>query len=386
MRASLIIAPGIASLVGFGGTLALVIAAAAAVRATPLQLSSWVAAICLAKAASSLVLSVRYRMPIVSAWSTAGAALIGTSQGFGMNAAVGAFLLAAGLVMLTATLKPLGTLVARIPASVASAMLAGILFQFAIALFRGAEAAPMLVLPLLVLFLVMRLVNPMGAVLAVLFAGIALTFALGLNAPLPATLRLSEMVLITPTLEPAALVGLGLPLYLVTMASQNLPGLAVLRADGYDPPARAIFAVTGFFSFVSAFFGAHTTNLAAISAAICTGPDAHPDPAKRWIAGIFYAGFWVLLALVGASSVSLFAAMPGALIATVAGCALMGSLASSLGQALAADSQRFAAMITFAVTASGITFFGIGAAFWGLLAGLAVIGLDGAARRLRAAA
>ncbi len=386
MRTSLIIAPGIAALVGFGGTLAIVIAAAQAVGASEGQTSSWVAAACLAKAASSLFLSVRYRMPIVAAWTTAGTALIAATHGVTMPAAVGAFILAAVLIMLTGALKPVESLVARIPMPIASAMLAGVLFQFVIALFKGAQTLPVLVLPLLVVFAVVRLINPMWAVLSVLLAGVSLTFILGLNGALPQGLSLSHLEYVTPSFEPAVLIGLALPLYLVTMASQNLPGLAVLRADGYDPPARAAFAVTGFFAFLSAFFGAATTNLSAITAAICTGPDAHPDPKERWIGGVFYAGWWILLAAIGASSVQFFAAMPAALIATVAGTALFGSLASSLAQGLSAERTRFAALTTFAVSASGITFFGIGAAFWGLLAGLAVIGLDGAARQLRRAA
>ena len=169
-----------------------------------------------------------------------------------------------------------------------------------------------------------------------------------------------------PAWDVATLIGLGVPLYLVTMASQNLPGFAVLRASGYQPPTQPVLAVTGAASLGTAFLGAHTSNLAAISAALCTGPDAHPDPAKRWMAGPFYALWWGLIALFGASLVGLFGALPPALLATVAGTALLGSMAGAMGAALAAEKDRFAAAGTLAVTASGVTLMGVGSAFWGL--------------------
>jgi len=174
------------------------------------------------------------------------------------------------------------------------------------------------------------------------------------------------------------------PLYLVTMASQNLPGFAVLRAFGYKPPSQPVLAVTGLASLATAFVGAHTSNLAAISAALCTGPEAHPDPAKRWIAGVFYALWWGLIALFGASLVGLFGALPPALLMTVAGLALLGSMASALGAALGPEKDRFAAAGTLAVTASGITLMGVGSAFWGLVFGLLVLGLESVRSRLRA--
>ena len=172
------------------------------------------------------------------------------------------------------------------------------------------------------------------------------------------------------------LIGLGLPLYLVTMASQNLPGFGVLKTFGYEPPARSILAVTGLASLVSAFYGSHQTNLAAITAAICTGPEAHPDPAKRWMTGVAYAAIFVLLALVGATLLAVLTAMPPELIRTVAGLALLMPLASALGAAFTPQSGRAAAAVTLAVTASGVAFLGIGSAFWGLVAGLVVTGLD----------
>ncbi|MEM9107127.1 MAG: benzoate/H(+) symporter BenE family transporter, partial [Pseudomonadota bacterium] len=194
-------------------------------------------------------------------------------------------------------------------------------------------------------------------------------------------LQLSRLVWVNPTFSFETIMGLGLPLYLVTMASQNLPGFAVLKANGYDVPSRPVLAVTGFASLVTAGFCAHTTNLAAITASICTGPDAHPDKDKRWLCGPVYAAGYVVLALFGASLVALFASFPKALIVTVAGLALIGALAASLSASVAREEDRFVAVATFAVTASGISAFGIGSAFWGLAAGLLIYGLDQIYRR-----
>ena len=377
MRWSVVVSAAVAALVGLGGTLAILVAAAQAVGADAAETSSWVSSLCLATAVASFGLSLRHRIPIVTAWSTPGAALIASMPGqVGLSAAIGAFVFAGVLVLLTAAIRPLGTLIERIPGSIAGAMLAGILLRFVIAVFDSAETLPALVLPLLALFLVVRLFTAAGAVLAVLAAGIGLAYALGLAPPWPGGPALSTLVVTRPSFEVAALVGLGFPLFLVTMASQNLPGFAVLRAAGYAVPSRSILAVTGFVSLLTAPFGAHATNAAAITASICTGPDAHPDPAKRWLAGIAYGVCFALLAAFGTSLTSFFQAMPPALIVTVAGCALIAPLAGALGTAMAAPEERIAAGLTLAVTASGAGFLGIGSAFWGLAAGLVVLALS----------
>jgi benzoate membrane transport protein len=380
MRASVIISAIVAVLVGFGGSVAIVLAAAAAVGANAAQTSSWIAALCLSMAVTTAYLSVRHRMPIVTAWSTPGAALIAATSGVSIETAVGAFVFAAALILLTAALRPLGALIERIPTSIASAMLAGVLLSFVLAIFDHLNAAPHLVVPLLLLFTIVRIFSPIWAVLAVLFAGIALAFLFGMTEPI-GPLRFSRFVWITPQFEPAVLIGLGLPLYLVTMASQNLPGFAVLKAAGYQPPSRSILTVTGLASLLTAGAGAHTTNLAAITASICTGPDAHPDKDKRWLCGPVYAAGYAVLAIFGASLVVLFASFPKALIATVAGIALIGPLAAALSSSMAAEEDRFVAITTFAVTASGLSAFSIGSAFWGLAAGLVVLGLDQLVRR-----
>lgn len=381
MRPSIVISAVVAALVGFGGTLALIVAASQAVGATAEQTSSAVLGLCLSMALTTLYLSTRYRLPIVTAWSTPGAALIAASHGLSVGTATGAYLFVSVLILLTAAVKPLGTLVQRIPVSIAAAMLAGVLFRFATAVFTSAQADPALVLPLVVLFLLARRVSPFGAVLVVLGVGVALAFALGRVGPLPSGIPLPSIALIVPEFDAQVLIGIGLPLYLVTMASQNLPGLAVLQAAGYKPPVTPILAATGVASLVTAPLGSLTSNLAAITASLCTGPDTHPDPEKRWMTGPFYALSYLVLAIGGASMVALIAALPAGLVATFAGLALLGPLVNALGTALHDVTRRFPAVLTLAVTASGVSLFGIGSAFWGLAAGLLALAIDHAWRR-----
>ncbi|MBC7801217.1 MAG: benzoate/H(+) symporter BenE family transporter, partial [Gemmatimonadaceae bacterium] len=254
--------------------------------------------------------------------------------------------------------------------------LAGLLLRFVLALFQSAQGSPLLVLPLIALFLVWRLAHAASAPLAVIVAGVPLAAALGIPMPLPDGLALSTLTWITPAFSVPALVGLGLPLFLVTMATQQIAGAAVLRVSGYVPPMRGALMTTGLASLVGAPFGGYSINLSSITAAICTGPDAHPDPAKRWMTGPIYGGLYLVLAVFGASLVTLFGTLPPALIATVAGTALLGPLMGSLAAALSKEDQRFAAVLAFAVTASGVSLAGVGSAFWGLGAGLLAIGLD----------
>jgi benzoate membrane transport protein len=384
MRPSIVISALVAALVGFGGTVAVVLAAAQALAATPAQTASWLTALCLSIAATSALLSIRHRIPVITAWSTAGSALVAATAGtVTIEAAVAAFILSGALVLLTGAFRPIGALIERIPTSVAAAMLAGVLVPFVMAIFQHAGQSPIFVLPLVAIFLLVRLISPAGAVLVTLLAGLALVFVLGLAPDLAFDPAAPQIVFIRPSFEPGVLIGLGVPLYLVTMASQNLPGMAVLRAYGYPAPARSVLTVTGIASILSAPFGAHITNAAAITASICAGPEAHPDPQKRWLTGPAYGVAYLLLAVCAASSVALIAAMPPAFIATVAGLALLAPLMNALAGAVAVPEQRLAATMTFAVTASGLSLFGIGSAFWGLLAGLLVLGLDLAARPYR---
>lgn len=375
MRVSVPSSACVAAVVGFGGTLALIIAAADAVGATREQTASWVAAMCLVLACETLWLSWRYRMPVITAWSTPGAALLAASSGYTMNDAVGAFIVTALMLIATGLFRPLTRFISRIPTSVASGMLAGIVVTFVIRAAETIPADPLLILPLVAGFFVVRLFNPALSVLVVLVGGVALAFALGRVDHLPPP-ELSSLVFTEPNFSPSTVIGLAVPLYLVTMASQNLSGLAVLKASGYEPPAGPLIAITGFFSLISAPFNALTTNLAAISAAICTGPDAHPDPDERWLTGPFYALAYVIFAVFGASLVALFAVLPPGLIVLVAGLGLLAPLANALSIALDAPAERIAATTAFAVTGSSLSLFGIGSAFWGLVAGLAILGVQ----------
>ncbi len=376
MRLSVISAALVAALVGFGSTVALVLAAAAALGATPAQTASWLLAVSLAKALGSAALSYGTRIPVVLAWSTPGAALIAATSGVTMPQAVAAFVLAGVLVVLTGAVKPLGRLIGLIPDGVAAAMLAGVLLPFCLRGALAVEAAPLLILPMVAVFVLVRLVNPSLAVLAALALGLALAFGTG-TANLPAlALPFPALTFVAPEFDLSVLLGLGVPIYLVTMASQNLPGFAVLRAAGYEPPVRPALIVTGALSAVAAFFGAHMVNMAAITAAICLGDDVHPDRAQRWKVGLAYAGFWVLLGLLAPLIIVMLAALPPQVMVALVGLALLGPLMGALAGAFAVADQRFAAVVTLTVTGSGVAAFGVGAAFWGLLAGLAVYGAE----------
>lgn len=385
MRVSVVISALVAVLVGFGGSVAVVIATAEAVQATQAQIASWIAVLCVSMMATTAILSVMYRMPIVTAWSTPGAALIATTSGVSIQMAVGAFVFCALLLMVTAAFKPLSLLVQRIPSGIAAAILAGVLFPFVLGVATQTVALPELGVPLVIAFLVIaflviRLFSPAWAVLAVVIGGVGLAYALGL-ARYSQGFAWSEFVWVAPVFDPAVLIGLGIPLYLVTMASQNLPGFAVLQASGYVPPSRPIVAVTGAASLLTAPFGGHTTSLAAITASICTGADAHPDKDKRWLCAPVYAAGYGVLALGGASLVGVIGNVPPALVAIIAGVALFGPFVTSARLAFAGQGDPFPAATAFVVTASGIGAFGIGSAFWGLVIGIAAHELNRWARR-----
>jgi benzoate membrane transport protein len=380
MPLSMISAALVAALVGYGASVAILVAAAEALGAGPAELNSWLLAICLAKAVGSAGLSLWHRMPLVLAWSTPGAALVAATTGMTMPQAVGAFLVAGLMIAATAAIAPVGKLVARIPDGIAAAMLAGVLLPFCLKGVVVAPLAPALVLPMVAVFLIVRLWNPAFAVLAALALGLILAFAGGLP---DLALFAPALVLIPPEVTPGLILGLALPLYLVTMASQNLPGFATLRAAGYEPPVTSALAVTGGLSAVTAPLGAHPVSMAAITAAICLGPDVHPDPAQRWRVGLAYAAVWVCLGLLSPTILQLLAALPDAVLAAVVALALLSPLTGALTTGFAVAETRVAAAVTLGVTASGVTALGIGAAFWGLVAGLSVWSLDRAAARLR---
>ena len=371
MRLSMLSAALVAALVGYGSTIALVLAAAAALNATPDQTASWVLAICLTKAAGSALLSTSTRIPMVLAWSTPGAALIAATSDLTMAEGVGAFVGAGLLIALTGAVKPFGRAVSLIPDGIAAGMLAGVLLPFCLKGPGAAQSLGLNALPMIAVFVLVRLKNPSLAVLAALATGLVATILTGTALP-KLTLPWPHLTFIAPAFRTGSVLGLALPLYLVTMASQNLPGFATLRAAGYTPPVRPALVTTGAMSAIAALFGSHTVSMAAITAAICLGDDVHPDRSQRWKVGLAYAGVWIALGLLSPVIITGLQALPQGLMTLLVALALAGPLTGALTGATAHPGTRFAAVITLAVTASGTSAFGIGAAFWGLIAGLAL--------------
>ncbi len=369
----------LAAFVGFASSFAVVLRGLTAAGASPAEAASGLMALCVAQGACALWLSTRTRMPISMAWSTPGAALLAASGAVegGFPAAVGAFLVAAGLVVVAGWWRPLGRVVAAIPPSLANAMLAGVLLNLCLAPVRGVAQLPGPALAVVGTWAVAGRIHRLLGVPA----AVAVTMVLVALRPGAAALTsvLPHPVLVRPVLDAAALVGVALPLFVVTMASQNIPGIAVLSVNGFHPPPGPLFRTTGAFSVLAAPFGGHAVNLAAITAAICAGPDAHPDPAQRWKAVAVSGATYVVLGPLAATVTGFVSAAP-LLIETVAGLALLGALGGALHGAVAVPQEREAALATFLVTASGLSFGGISGAFWGLLAGGALL----AAIRLRA--
>ena len=381
MRLSIVSAALVAVLVGFGGTLAVIVAAARNLGADPAEVASWVGALCFGMGVSSLGLSWHTRMPVVTAWSLAGAVLMaGLPPGLSMAEAIGAFLLSGLLMLLSGLVPALGAAVARLPPALGAAMLAGLLLRFVLLLFQSVGTEPLLVLPLLAVFLLARAVHAASAPLVVLAVGLPLAALLGHPLPAP-SFGPAVPVWTSPAFTAAGLVGLGLPLFLVTMATQQIPGATVLRVAGYVPPVRLTLAVTGGLTMLLAPFGGYSINLSSITAAICTGPDAHPDPAERWKTGPVYGIAYLVLGLFGAGIATMIAGLPPILVGVVAGTALLAPLTNAFTAALGTAEQRFAAVTAFGVTASGLSVLGLGSAFWGLLAGVLVLGAERLTRR-----
>jgi benzoate membrane transport protein len=364
----------IAALVGFGGTVALVVQAMRTLGASVEQTGSAVTALCLGIAITGAALSLKLRMPIVLAWSTPGAALLAASSpGLSWPTALGAFLLSGLMMALLGLIPVLGRWAERIPSSIASAMLAGVLLPFCLQLFGLGAQDPALVGLVVMVFLLARQWAPLYALLLVLIAGMALTLLRGDITALPPGAMFGVLSPLAPEFAPSAILSLALPLFLVTLVSQNLPGLVVLRSAGYSPKPGLLLFSTGIASMIAAPFGAHAVNLAAITAAICTGDEAHADRSRRWIVGILYAGFYLLLAIFASTLVRVFLALPPTVIMVLTGIALIPALTGAIGSMLVEKSQRDAAMVTFLATGSGLSLFGLGAAFWGLLAGFVAL-------------
>ncbi|MDO8907812.1 MAG: benzoate/H(+) symporter BenE family transporter [Pseudohongiella sp.] len=374
----------IAALVGFGGTVALVVQAMRTLGASVEQTGSAVTALCLGIAITGAALSLKLRMPVVLAWSTPGAALLAaTTPGLSWETAVGVFI-ASGLMMTILGLVPvLGRWAERIPASIASAMLAGVLLPFCLKLFQLGATDPLLVMLVVAVFLIARQRVPLYALLLVLAAGMTFTLLRGDLTQLPPGATFGVLSAVVPDFDARAIVSLALPLFLVTLVSQNLPGLVVLRTSGYSPKPGPLLISTGLASMILAPFGAHGVNLAAITAAICTSEEAHADRAQRWVVGMIYAAFYLLLAIFASILVRIFLALPSAAIMVLTGIALIPALTGAIENMLGEKTERDAAIVTFLATGSGLALFGLGSAFWGLVAGFVALGVKTALAQMR---
>ncbi|MDT9000649.1 benzoate/H(+) symporter BenE family transporter [Paucibacter sp. APW11] len=362
----------IAVLISYAGPLVIVLQAAQAAQFSAAQTASWIWAISLGSGLSGLWLSWRLRMPIITAWSTPGAALLLASlPGLPFAEAVGGFVMANALILLLALTGLFDRLMAWLPKPLAAAMLAGILLRFGLKLFTVLQDEPSLVLAMLLAYLLARRLQPRYAIAWVLATGLALCAGRGQLALGGLSLQLAEPLWTTPRFTLHAFSNLALPLALVTLSGQHVPGLAVLKNEGYAPPARSIVGGTALVSLLLAPFGAHAINPAAITAAICTGPQSHPDPRQRWVAGLSCGACYLLIGCFGATLAALFAALPAALMAALAGLALLAAIAGGLSGAMAEEPQREAALVTLLATASGLSLGGLSAAFWGLVLGLA---------------
>jgi benzoate membrane transport protein len=360
----------VAVLVGFTSSVAIVFQAAQAFNATPAQITSWMWALGLGMGLCSIVPSLILRKPVMVAWSTPGAAVLAVgAAGFSMNEAVGAFMVSAVLITVCGVTGLFEKLMHRIPIAIASALLAGLLTRFGLLGFGAAQSALPLVVLMLAVYLLGKRFMPRYAVPLTLVAAMVYVAGRGQFNVENVQLSLAMPVFTAPVFSLSAAISLALPLFVVTMASQNLPGVAAIRAAGYDMPLSKIITMTGVATFVLAPFGAFALNLSAITAAICMGKEAHPDPARRYTAAVSCGVIYIGIGLFGAIVTALLAAFPKELIAAIAGLALLGTIAAGLNTALANDQHREAAIITFLVTLSGVVIAGVGSAFWGVVAG-----------------
>lgn len=363
-------------LTGYASSLVLIIQAGQAAGLSPELIVSWIWAVSIGTAVTAIVLSLGTRTPIGIAWSTPGAALlIASLPTVPYPEAIGAFLFAALLMTVVGLTGWFDKLIRLLPASIAAALLAGILFRISIDMFVAAQTQTTLILPLIVAYLLAKRFIPRYAVLIVLLLGVMLASMHGQLYFADVKLSLGYPVLTMPTFSLQSCISIGIPLFIVALASQNIPGLAVLRADGYNIPASPLISATGIASLLTAPFGSHGINLAAITAAMCTGPEAHEDRSRRYMAAVSCGVFYLVGGILSASIASIFNTFPKALIISIAGLALLGSIANGLSGAMADMRQREAALLTFMITASGLTLFGIGSAFWGLVGGLLALTL-----------
>lgn len=369
---SAFVAGFVAVLVGFTSSVAIVFQAAQSFGATPAQITSWIWALGLGMGLCSLVPSLLLRKPVMVAWSTPGAAVLataGAAGSFSMGEAVGAFMVCSLLVILVGATRGLERVADRIPMEIASALLAGVLARFGIQAFAAAQTAMPLVLLMVGAYLVARRMAARYAVVVTLMVGILWVLMTGQMAWSMESVRLAMPVFVVPQWSVSAIVSLAIPLFVVTMASQNLPGMAVIRASGYELPVSRLITMTGWASLVLAPFGAFALNFSAITAAICMGPEAHEDRLKRYTAAASCGAIYIGIGLFGALVTGLLTSFPKELVVAIAGIALLSTIGNGLASALRDERHREPALITFLVTLSGITLMDIGSAFWGVVAG-----------------
>lgn len=369
---SAFVAGFVAVLVGFTSSVAIVFQAAQSFGATPAQITSWIWALGLGMGLCSLVPSLLLRKPVMVAWSTPGAAVLataGAAGSFSMGEAVGAFMVCSALVILVGATRALERVADRIPMEIASALLAGVLARFGIQAFAAAQTALPLVLLMVGAYLVARRMAARYAVVVTLVVGILWVLITGQMAWSMEPVRLAMPVFVAPQWSVSAIVSLAIPLFVVTMASQNLPGMAVIRASGYELPVSRLITMTGWASLVLAPFGAFALNFSAITAAICMGPEAHEDRLKRYTAAASCGAIYIVIGLFGALVTGLLTSFPKELVVAIAGIALLSTIGNGLASALRDERHREPALITFLVTLSGITLMNIGSAFWGVVAG-----------------
>lgn len=369
---SAFVAGFVAVLVGFTSSVAIVFQAAQSFGATPAQITSWIWALGLGMGLCSLVPSLLLRKPVMVAWSTPGAAVLstaGAAGSFSMGEAVGAFMVCSLLVILVGATRALERVADRIPMEIASALLAGVLARFGIQAFAAAQTALPLVLLMVGTYLVARRMAARYAVVVTLVVGILWVLITGQMAWSMEPVRLAMPVFVAPQWSVSAIVSLAIPLFVVTMASQNLPGMAVIRASGYELPVSRLITMTGWASLVLAPFGAFALNFSAITAAICMGPEAHEDRLKRYTAAASCGAIYIVIGLFGALVTGLLTSFPKELVVAIAGIALLSTIGNGLASALRDERHREPALITFLVTLSGITLMDIGSAFWGVVAG-----------------
>ncbi|MCZ8093553.1 MAG: benzoate/H(+) symporter BenE family transporter [Acidovorax sp.] len=369
---SAFVAGFVAVLVGFTSSVAIVFQAAQGFGATPAQITSWIWALGLGMGLCSLLPSLVLRKPVMVAWSTPGAAVLataGVAGGFSMGEAVGAFMVCSVLVVLMGVTGLLERVADRIPSEIASALLAGVLTRFGIQTFAALQTALPLVLLMVGSYLVARRLLPRYAVVITLAAAIAWVAASGQVAWSMGPMQLAMPVFVAPQWSVAAAVSLAIPLFVVTMASQNLPGIAVIKASGYELPVSKLITLTGVVSLLLAPFGAFALNFSAITAAICMGPEAHEDRKRRYTAAASCGALYLVIGLFGAVVTGVLTSFPKELVVAIAGIALLSTIGNGLASSLKNETHREAALITFLVTLSGVTLMGIGSAFWGVVAG-----------------